>query len=55
MRETLESVYGYDQCNIDDIEERQGKAVTSSSNVVTNVIVHFIHNDQPVDSEEVQQ
>ncbi|KAL5282527.1 hypothetical protein ACFFRR_005565 [Megaselia abdita] len=51
LRETLKLVYGYEQCNIDDVGER----ILESAVVITDVIVHFIDADNAVEASEIQQ
>ncbi|XP_065371260.1 cadherin-23-like [Calliphora vicina] len=64
LREQFQEIYGYEICNIDSIDDvtnvranqksRQASANTSSA-FITEVKVHFIHNNEAVESYDIEK
>ncbi|KAI8129150.1 Cadherin-23 [Lucilia cuprina] len=63
LREQFQEIYGYEICNIDSIDDvtniRNQKsrqtATNTSSAFITEVKVHFIHNNEAVDAYDIQR
>ncbi|XP_037819620.1 cadherin-23-like [Lucilia sericata] len=63
LREQFQEIYGYEICNIDSIDDvtniRNQKsrqtATNTSSAFITEVKVHFIHNNEAVEAYDIQR
>lgn len=60
IREEFQEIYGYDICNIDSIDDvtyqqRSNQRADNEGAYITDVIVHFINDNDAVDGREIQK